>query len=825
MPTHLQNLSTIHETEAIAAGGKARGLCQLLTAGFPVPPGWVIFPTAFDQDRLTDGARQEISHVIASRHAQQPETTFAVRSSGADEDSAIVSFAGMFLSILNVASTKEVLAAVETVYASRRQAAPYRHIHGLDEEQIMAVIIQDLVPADCAGVCLAVDPVALRADQLVINAAWGMGVGVMEGRVSSDTYWLESTALSTIRQRIAVKTTQLSLLQQGLEVTIVPADRQRVSCLPPDWQKRIAQFTLALTHHFGQPQEVEWAIDNEQIWILQSRPQTALPAHLARVSPFPVDWEDDTAREFWRLMEYSRDEIPSPLEHDTMRVRESIREETCRIMGADRNMEMRVWNGRAYARRLPLPLTAADRRVRRAAAADLRQRLKEADQTTWDYWGPEITSAVERLRQINYDKDDGQALAEHLETTLAVLRRHASLHPRLTIKPPDSYFAAFSAVSKLKGDEAKTAAFHLLDSQENSLTRLVDALFNLAVSARQNPKLAALLSDPPPDVIERLNALPESGGFLQQFSRLLTAYGERTGEGYGSEMSIRTPTWWEDPARPLRLVAAFMDPTIPVPTVVREQRRSQRDQQVTSLCAACDDKAAVSRFRKELAYARQVMAEVEDHNYWIEQATGGQLRLAVMASARWLAGRNVLPEPDAVFWLTYDEILAALKTNMLEADLIAHRQAQHIHWDALTPPPFLGVPTAALPPRPEMLEIVAEEEDVSEDGLLHGLGASPGQIQGRVRVLPKADLHVEIQPGEILVAVNAGPLWTPFFPILGGLILEEGSLGQHAAVTAREYGIPTVIHVRQATRRLATGEQVLVDGTEGVVIRSINEQN
>lgn len=166
MPTDLQNLSNIHEAQARAAGGKARGLSQLLAAGFPVPPGWVVLPTAFARDNLTAGARQEIMQAIATRHAQQPR----------------VAFAGMFQTILNVSSPQAILEAVKTVYASRHEAAPYRRTHGLDEAQIMAVIIQELIPADCAGVCLTVDPVVLRADQMVINAAWGLGAGVMDSQ-------------------------------------------------------------------------------------------------------------------------------------------------------------------------------------------------------------------------------------------------------------------------------------------------------------------------------------------------------------------------------------------------------------------------------------------------------------------------------------------------------------------------------------------------------------------------------------------------------------------------------------------------------------------
>ena len=116
------------------------------------------------------------------------------------------------------------------------------------------------------------------------------------------------------------------------------------------------------------------------------------------------------------------------------------------------------------------------------------------------------------------------------------------------------------------------------------------------------------------------------------------------------------------------------------------------------MCADCEDKTAVAHFQQEWAYARQILVVLEDHNHWIEQATGGQVRLVEMAAAHWLAGQNVLPEPEAVFWLTYDEILAALRTNVLEAGLITQRQARYAHWVTLTPPLFLSVPAASLPP-------------------------------------------------------------------------------------------------------------------------------
>lgn len=448
--------------------------------------------------------------------------------------------------------------------------------------------------------------------------------------------------------------------------------------------------------------------------------------------------------------------------------------------------------------------------------------------TSWDRWGPEIVTAVERLRAFDRDTADNPALADHLENTLAALRRHASLHPRIWFEPRPAYFAAFKAVSGMSDDdEAEAAAYRLLDGEENTLTRLVDGLYELARTARAHPAVAALVRHPPPHSLERLSQLPEASSFRRQLHAFLAVYGERIGEGYGSEMTVLTPTWQEEPARLFRLATPFLDPAREAPAQARARARQEREAHVAALCAACEDETAVAEFRHQLAYARKSLAILEEHNHWIEQATGGQLRLAIMAAAARLVERGVLNEPDDVFWLTFNEISAALRAGTPDSpltDCIRERQARHAEWSKRSPPPILGLPPADLPSSPQpQTEIGSEPEEDEENGRWRGLGASPGVVEGQARVIPKAAHQVDLEPGDILVAQNAGPLWTPFFPILGGLVLEEGSLGQHAAVTAREYGIPAVITLRDATRRIPDGEMLAINGTTGTVTLQANQ--
>jgi pyruvate,water dikinase len=299
-------------------------------------------------------------------------------------------------------------------------------------------------------------------------------------------------------------------------------------------------------------------------------------------------------------------------------------------------------------------------------------------------------------------------------------------------------------------------------------------------------------------------------------------------------MTVLTPTWHEEPERVLALVHSYLAVT-EAPTEVRARLRQARDQQVAELGAACEDETAVVEFQRQLAYARKSMVGLENHNHLIEQVAGGQLRLAIMAAARWLVSQGALNDVNDVFWLKFAEIEAALReespspqpspligggsgwgTRHLQ-DIIGERQAEWRQWAELVPPPILGIPEATLPPRPPFVDEVNVGEDEGKNGRLTGLGASPGVAEGRACVVIKGEPLPELEAGAILVAQNAGPLWTPYFPQLGGLVLEEGSLGQHAAATAREYGIPAVIRCRQATRLIANGDWIKLDGATGSV--------
>jgi pyruvate,water dikinase len=147
---------------------------------------------------------------------------------------------------------------------------------------------------------------------------------------------------------------------------------------------------------------------------------------------------------------------------------------------------------------------------------------------------------------------------------------------------------------------------------------------------------------------------------------------------------------------------------------------------------------------------------------------------------------------------------------------VAERKTQHGAWSLCVPPPLLGTPRARLDDRPPLKDEVTAES-LDDGRRIRGQAASPGVRRGRARIVAGSVLMPSLTPGEILVAENAGPVWTPLFPILGGIVLDDGAVTQHAATTAREYGIPAVMQTRNATQRIPDGAWVTIDGLAGTV--------
>jgi len=408
MSAYLVDLGEIRASDCAAAGHKAANLASLAHAGFPVPPGYCLTTRAFE--RALEPFRDRIDRRLRATRSSEPESAVeaarwtqreleelelphevadglgsaldrlgnvavGVRSSATVEDLPGASFAGAYATVLGVCDVNALHAAVLTCWRSffSAPAIAARTAAGLGHEGGMAVLVQQMIEAECSGVCYSVDPVEMRQDVVVICAAWGAGAGVVEGTVPSDTYRLRRLDLQSERQTIADKAYCMIVRDSAVLRVEVASDRRRSACLPEEWMRRVAEAGIMADQHFGMPQDVEWTIAEQRLWILQSRPLTGIPEEMRQIAGFPVRWQSpEAARRHWTLSWECRQRVPLPLEHDYGDVLISqSREDACRLLGEDRIVDSMFANGRRYLAKREGVVGAGDRRVKAQAHADL----------------------------------------------------------------------------------------------------------------------------------------------------------------------------------------------------------------------------------------------------------------------------------------------------------------------------------------------------------------------------------------------------------------------------------------------------------------------
>ncbi|MBP7693081.1 MAG: hypothetical protein KA764_14250 [Anaerolineales bacterium] len=848
-------------------GTKAAVLGQLLEAGFPVPAGLVV-PTAVFQRALApyrepvraalhsadwrdpaaaQAVAQQVQMLLAElalparvREALQQalpslgDGPLAVRSSATHEDWPAVSFAGHYHTRLGVRGTADIEAAILACWRSLFSPAALAAQARLalpDADPAMAVLIQPLLAAECAGVCFSVDPVQQRPESLLIAATWGLGEGLVAGSVPADTARLRRTDLEIEAVTPALKVECIQLDPAGgTRRVAVPAHQQRPACLPEAWLQAVARFGLALEQWLGRPQDVEWAIVDGQVWILQSRPITTLALELIEAAHFPVEWADERERRaFWHtagLPSHAPGALLLPAEIDYTKARFEGGDAAVAQGGGDRTYWRKYVNGRFYWAAAESPVGPADRRIRSAALEDLFERLERQDITLWEHWGPEVIRAAERLAAFDAPAAAGPALADHLEDTLAAARRHWMIHTLSPRKRLGRLAEAYQSLTGASRDAAEQALSQLLEGEDTVQTRLIDDVYGLARLARAVTEVAALFAERPPDLYARLKALPAAAPFVQRFEQFLAAYGDRPCPGDPATTILATLPWRENPEWVLDMVAAYLPPpgeaARETPAAARLRARQQRDHLVESLCASADSPHLAAEFRRRLAYARRAATFLDDHHHYIDQLADGQFYQALLHAGRWLAARGDLARPDEVAWLEVAEILTALRApgpRPLFATL-AERQRVYANWRQLLAPAVLGLPPAALPARAadeSAGEAAAPDQAEVRANRLAGQGVSPGRASGRARLVLHSAALPDVRPGDILVAADAGTLWTPLFPALAGVVLDTGHVGQHAAITAREFGLPAVFGTQAATRRIPDGAWVSLDGAHGTV--------
>jgi phosphohistidine swiveling domain-containing protein len=776
-----------HAVDERTCGRKAATLASLRGQGFDVPDGFVI-PAGVQPTRDD----------VASALALLGDGPVAVRSSGLAEDTADASFAGQYDTVLNVRGVDAVMDAAAACVRSAHSSGVASYGHAGSP---MAVLVQRMIPSDAAGVAFSANPLTGNRSEVRVSATKGLGDRLVSGEVNGDE-WLVSGDRAT------------AVVQPQHSITAAVA-------------KRIAALARKAEAARRTPQDIEWALAGDQLWLLQSRPITVLPVAPAIDIPKGT-WQKD-AGHFC--------EPVSPFAATTqLRYAETFLDKGIATWGLlpDR-IQFKVIGHEPYIHvdpddggKAPPPwwllgmvarIIPSLRRKLRASAAALDAGMLETVLTDWASRDrPRLRAQIRGYAQLDLTALDEDALFAHIDTLSTFYAECLSFHFHLAIPHSVGLRELAVACEGLPGwDLSKTMG--LLQGLSATSRAGADELAAIVMHVQPGSAARRILESRTPDFLERLTEIEPS--LAAQLRDYLQFWGMRPLGPEAGSPSVR-----EQPQLVADAIADLLDGA-------REQdfataRAALRDEARAQLSGA-----ALQRFDNALDYAQRVYPLREDNVVLTDHLPAGLLRRAALEAGRRLIGMGLAGRIEDAVMLTADELRDALRHGRDMHSLIAHRKSEHAwvraHPGPMTygPPPgktpdLRGLPVASRRINEGLMWAIEHEltPPPSSDGdTVAGIGASPGVHRGRVRVITSSDQLYKLRQGEVLVCPLTAAAWMMVFRRAGAIVADTGSALSHTAIVAREFALPAVVATGNGTTSLKDGEEVIVDGTRGVVTR------
>ena len=794
-------------------GGKGAALARLLSAGFPVPPGFVVTTDAYlafvqlndlgtwlddlcrteppdavqraVRERFSDAQVPEpVAQSIRESYAAIRGPRVAVRSSANAEDLPDLSFAGQYESFLNVSGKADVLRRVVECWASlwTARAVAYRRSHELSHEAVsMAVVVQEMVPSEVAGVLFTANPVSGKRTEMVLEAVTGLGDALVLGQVEPARYVLDSKT-GAVRERSGSTSGTLSRIDE------------------------LARLGRDVAAFLDAPQDIEWAFAEGRFHLVQSRPITSLyrlPDGLSPDGPLLVFGSVGAIQGMLEPI--------TPLGRDALY---TVFAGGARLFGSTVNRESQrvlfTAGERLFVNATPILRHPVGRRalqeglaMMEPGLATLVPKLVLDPRLRGRFRPPRILTLVGVLRfAAPYAFRVLLALARPAARRQAVARRVNMFL--------DSYASRFRAAHSLP--ERLTLADEALRETVPIIVRTYLPLF--AAGMASFVLLRQLCGDEALRVTRGLphNVTTEMGLELWDTAIAMKEHGrdgrlepflDKFGMRGVGEIDLGRPRWREDPR--------LLEPVIDSYFRIADQDRSPRavfEQGARDAVAAIDEisvgwKGALVRL---VAKRMRALAGHRESPKFLLIRVMGHVREALLESAKELTAASRLDRPEDLFFLTFSELSSDMDWRQcVGRRRRAYEREQHRH----------QIPRLLTSEGQAFYESGPDVSD--EEGVLVGAPVSPGVAEGRVHVVLRPE-GAELAPGDILVCPGTDPAWTPMFLTAAALVTEVGGMMTHGSVVAREYGIPAVVCVHEATKRLSTGQRVRVDGTLGRIV-------
>ncbi|ERT13692.1 phosphoenolpyruvate synthase [Photorhabdus temperata] len=879
-------------------GGKAANLLWLTQNGFPVPDYWIIssevlnsllindtfainiveqlaaVPHDISQEKLDAIAaplRQwlqsiplpaELEEELALLSENYPDAFFAVRSSAIGEDAANASFAGQMDSYLFQRGKSALADSLRAVMASafNTRALQYRLHKQLPMGNIRsAVIIQNMVAGEVSGVMFTAHPVTGSRQHCLISSAWGTGEGVVSGECDTDEFSVHLTT-PEIEHHITQKGTASVFNTRGGGTVTIPVEEEK------QWEPTLPDREIYALRDIGKkiaaargcPQDIEWTIQNHQIFILQTRPITRLPRQDDK-SERHIIFDNSNIQE-------SYCGITTPLTFSFARAGyATVYEQTIRALGcSDKQVNQHrsmlenmlgLIKGRIYYNinnwykgLLLLPSFQTNKK-------DMERMMGLEDPVDFiEDKTPSLGDKIKKLPKMGWALlrllYAFRTMDQRVELFLDQFKQHAAAIKRTELHTCNSS----QLIEKLKyldehllqrwttpilndfyvmmfngrvhrgltaaGIENSSALLGDLLSGDEDIesTQPTKVLLKMCQYARQNSELCTLLTHGDArTLLTQVRKLDAS--FHQQCIDYIEKYGDRT----MGELKLETITLKQDPSFLFLIIKNYLAIDTLTPETLSSRERKLRTQAENTAFQQIRKQLGSRRmeaFKKNLRKLRQAIRHRENMRFTRTRMFGLYRDIFIQLGQAY-ALEGLLAEPRDIFYLTLEEIYSSYEGTAVQTQLkplVAIRQQEYASYETEDEPAHHFFIRGSLYQQQDYSYPYQEQQAPTDSGMLQGIGCYPGVVETTIRLIKNPQDEMSLA-GQILCTVRTDPGWAPLFPTAGGLLIERGSTLSHSAVVARELGIPAIVGIPAITQILKDGDRVRMDGATGSVIR------
>ncbi len=769
--------------------------------------------------------REEIISSL-SRHGEG--NAYAIRSSATAEDLPNASFAGQQDTYLNIIGKDEVLKHISKCWASlfTDRAIVYRIQNDFDHRKVsLAVVVQRMVFPEVSGIMFTADPVSGNRKVTSIDASFGLGEALVSGLVNADVYKIKGDKL--VEKKIAAKKLAIYALEDGgTESQEIGPEQQSSQALTDEQILELGRLGRKIEAHFGCPQDIEWCLANNRFYIVQSRPITTL---------FPIPKANDAENHVYVSVGHQQ------MMTDAMKpLGLSLWERT-----AGRPMSMAA--GRLFVDITEDIASPEGRAVILGVLGKSDPLVRDALTTILergDFIKLHDDEPVAATNGQSPPRQDYRALNDYDPAIVGELirRGEASVHALAqnigTKSGTELIDFIMDDLQERKKSQAETQSFAVIMTSMNAASwinehierwlgekNVADTL-SLSVPHNITSEMGLALLDVGdvvrsyPEVIDFLqntndNAFPEQMAGLQggaEARDAIEGFLHKYGMRCPGEIDVTKPRWSERPTMLIPLILGNIKNLEPGASKrkfehgLREALRKE-EELAERLRLLPEGEEKVRELKRMTGLMRSLAGYREYPKYGIVSRYF-IYKQALLREAERLVQVNVIHEKEDIYYLNFDELRHLFASQIIDYGVIEERKADYEAFKKLTPPRMITSDGEILNG--------SFNKDHLPDGAIAGLAVSSGVVEGRARVVLRME-DADLEEGDILVTAFTDPSWTPLFVSIKGLITEVGGLMTHGAVIAREYGLPAVVGVDNATRLIADGQKIRVHGTEGYI--------